>query len=429
MNWCICGCYFPLQCTNKLLHSVKSGIVQALTNSPQKIITRTIWILSLVSFFNDIASEMLIPVMPMFLKHIGFTVVFIGVLEGIAEAVAGLSKSYFGKQSDLSGKRLPFIQLGYALSAISKPMMAFFIYPVWIFFARTLDRLGKGIRTGARDALLSNEATPETKGRVFGFHRSMDTFGAVLGPAIALVYLYYHPNDYKTLFLITFAPGILVILFTRLIKEKPAPIASTDKPKKASVFAFIGYWKNSPRQYKRLVTGLLLFALFNSADVFLLLKMKESGLSDTYVIGVYIFYNIVYALLAYPIGILADKLGLKKIFIFGLFIFAGVYTGFALTNNLVIFILLFFLYGVYAAATDGISKAWISNIVDKSETATAIGTYTGFQSICALIASSFCGLLWYNFGSLVTFLTTAGVTVIVIIYLSGYSGQASLKPS
>ena len=365
----------------------------------------------------------------MFLKHIGFTVVFIGILEGIAEAVAGLSKSYFGKQSDLSGRRLPFIQLGYALSAISKPMMAFFIYPVWIFFARTLDRLGKGIRTGARDALLSNEATPETKGRVFGFHRSMDTFGAVLGPAIALVYLYFHPNDYKTLFLITFAPGILVILFTRLIKEKPVPQAPAGKGKKASVFAFIGYWKNSPKQYKRLVTGLLLFALFNSADVFLLLKMKESGLSDTYVIGVYIFYNIVYALLAYPIGILADKLGLKKIFIFGLFIFAVVYTGFALNNNLAIFILLFFLYGVYAAATDGISKAWISNIVDKSETATAIGTYTGFQSICALIASSFCGLLWYNFGSLVTFLTTAGVTVIVIIYLSGYRGRDGLKPA
>ena len=420
---------FPLQCTNKLLHSAKPTQVPAPTNSPQKIITRTVWILSLVSFFNDIASEMLIPVMPMFLKHIGFTVVFIGILEGIAEAVAGLSKSYFGKQSDLSGKRLPFIQLGYALSAISKPLMAFFVYPIWIFFARTLDRLGKGIRTGARDALLSNEATPETKGRVFGFHRSMDTFGAVLGPAIALVYLYFHPDDYKTLFLITFAPGILVILFTRLIKEKPVPVISSDKRKRASVFAFIGYWKNSSPQYKRLVTGLLLFALFNSADVFLLLKMKESGLSDTYVIGVYIFYNIVYALLAYPIGILADKLGLKKIFIFGLFIFAGVYTGFALNNNLVIFILLFFLYGVYAAATDGISKAWISNIVDKSETATAIGTYTGFQSICALIASSLCGLLWYNFGSVATFLTTAGVTVIVIIYLSGYRGQDGLKPS
>jgi len=352
--------------------------------------------------------------MPMFLKQIGFTVVFIGILEGIAEAVAGLSKSYFGRQSDLSGKRLPFVQWGYAMSAISKPMMAAFVYPLWIFLARTLDRFGKGIRTGARDALLSDEATPATKGRVFGFHRAMDTCGAVLGPAIALIYLYYHPGEYKTLFIITFAPGILVILLTRFIKEKKHPATKRSKIK---LLSFI-YWKTSPPQYRRLVSGLLLFALFNSADVFLLLKMKEGGLNDTEVIGVYILYNLVFALTAYPMGILADKLGLKKIFILGLFVFAAVYTGFALNNNLVVFIILFVLYGLYQAATDGVSKAWISNIVDKSETATAIGTYTGLQSICALLASSGCGLLWYNFGSLITFLVTAGVTVVVIIYLT-----------
>src|SRR6476646_7963055 len=136
-----------------------------------KILTRTVWILSLVSLFTDVASEMLYPVMPMFLREIGFSMLLIGILEGVAEAIAGLSKSYFGKLSDLSGRRVPFVRLGYLLSALSKPMMAVFIYPLWIFSARTLDRLGKGIRTGARDALLSGEATPETKGRVFGFHR------------------------------------------------------------------------------------------------------------------------------------------------------------------------------------------------------------------------------------------------------------------
>ena len=352
--------------------------------------------------------------MPMFLRSIGFSVVFIGILEGIAEAIAGLSKSYFGQQSDRSGKRLPFVQWGYALSAISKPMMAVFVYPLWIFLARTIDRFGKGIRTGARDALLSDEATPATKGRVFGFHRSMDTLGAVIGPAIALAYLYYHPGNYKMLFLITFAPGIMVILFTLLIKEKKRT-AST-KPK-TNPLSFI-YWKASPPKYRRLVIGLLLFALFNSADVFLLLRMKESGLNDTQVIGVYILYNIIFALTAYPVGILADKLGLKKIFLVGLAIFAAVYIGFALNNNIVVFIALFILYGLYQSATDGVSKAWISNIVDKSETATAIGTFTGLQSICALIASSGCGLLWYNFGSMVTFLVTAGVTAVVIIYLT-----------
>ena len=389
-------------------------------NSPQKIITRTVWLLSLVSLFNDVASEMLIPVMPMFLKHIGFSIVLIGVLEGIAEAIAGLSKSYFGRRSDIRGKRLPFIQLGYTLSAVSKPMMAMFVYPLWIFFARTLDRLGKGVRTAARDAMLSDEATPATKGRVFGFNRSMDTLGAVIGPAIALVFLYFFPDNYRSLFLWSIIPGLLVILLTRVIKEKKTPQPASANPKISikDVFAFVGYWKHSPTEYKKLVTGLLLFALFNSSDIFLLLKMKETGLGDTAVLGVYIFYNLVYAMLAYPVGILADKIGLKKIFLFGLAVFAAVYIGFAFNNNLVIFFLLFVLYGLYNAATDGISKAWITNMVDKKDTATAIGTYTGFQSICAFIASSLCGLLWFNFGAKATFLITAGITFLVIIYLS-----------
>lgn len=399
--------------------------MQPLTNSPQRIITRTIWILSLVSLFTDLASEMLYPIMPLYLEHIGYTAIFIGVLEGIAEAVAGLSKSYFGKRSDITGKRLPFVQLGYSFSAISKPMLAFFVYPWWIFLSRTIDRLGKGIRTGARDAMLSDESTKENKGRVFGFHRSMDTLGAVFGPVIALVYLYFNPDDYRTLFLIAFAPGLLAIIATVLIKEKKRPSTTKLKPdpeqrrrEATNFFSFIVYWKKSPPAYKKLLTGLLLFALFNSSDVFLLLKMKESGLQDSAVISTYIFYNLVYALLAYPLGILADKIGLKRTFIGGLVVFMAVYTGFALSTNIIAFVLLFLLYGLYAAATEGISKAWISNISDKTETATAIGTYSGFQSIAALIASSLCGLLWYNFGAMFTFLTTASVTLLAIIYLA-----------
>ena len=177
-----------------------------------KYITRTVWILSLVSLFTDTASEMLYPIMPIYLKSIGFSIVLIGILEGVAEATAGLSKGYFGKLSDASGKRVPFVQIGYAFSAISKPMMAVFIYPLWIFFSRTLDRFGKGIRTGARDAILSDEATVQTKAKVFGFHRSMDTVGAVLGPSFALLYLYFYPQQYKTLFLIAFIPGLLAVL-------------------------------------------------------------------------------------------------------------------------------------------------------------------------------------------------------------------------
>jgi MFS family permease len=379
------------------------------------IITRAVWILSLVSLFTDISSEMLYPIMPVYLKSIGFSIVLIGVLEGFAEAIAGFSKGYFGKLSDVQGKRLPFVQLGYLLSALSKPMMAVFTYPVWIFSARSLDRLGKGIRTGARDALLSDEATPETKGRVFGFHRGMDTVGAVIGPTLALLYLYYYPGHYAALFFIAFAPGLLGVITTYLLKEKKHL-----KPKvnaRTSFFSFFGYWRESEPQYRQVAGALLFFALLNSSDVFLLLMMKNEGLSDTHVIAVYIFYNLVYALSSYPIGIIADKMGLKNMLIIGLLLFAVVYGGMALASTTLVFYALFFLYGIYAASTEGIAKALISNSCHKSDTATAIGTFSAFGSIAALLASALAGLLWFYLGPAVMFSVSAIGCLAVVVYL------------
>lgn len=352
--------------------------------------------------------------MPIYLKSIGFSVVLIGILEGIAEASAGLSKGYFGNMSDYLGKRVPFVRLGYALSALSKPMLAFFTYPLWIFFARTLDRFGKGIRTGARDALLSDEATTQTKGQVFGFHRSMDTLGAVIGPLLALIFLYFFPQQYITLFYLAFIPGLAAISFSFLLIEKTKSIPK--QAEKITFFSFLKFWKSSPINYKKLTVGLLFFTLFNSSDMFLLLRAKQFGLDDTWVIGVYIFYNLIYAIFSFPLGKIADKIGLKTIFILGLGMFAIVYLGMSLEISIVILFGLFFLYGIYAAATEGISKAWISNIVDKNDTATAIGTFSAFQSICTLVASSIAGLLWYNFSPSVAFLTTFFATTLVIIY-------------
>jgi len=382
----------------------------------KKIITKNVWILSFVSLFTDIASEMLYPIMPIYLKTIGFSIILIGILEGFAEAIAGLSKGYFGKLSDIKGKRLPFIQVGYTISAISKPMMALFVFPLWIFFTRAIDRIGKGVRTGARDALLSDEATPETKATVFGFHRSMDTLGAVLGPLFALIYLAYRPDDYKTLFVIAFFPGILSIGLTFFIKEKKKILI--ENKSKTHFLDFIKYWKESPSEYRKLVVGLLVFTLFNSSDIFLLLKIKEAGYNDTIIIGIYIFYNLVYALFAYPIGILADKIGMKKIFISGLVLFSIAYIGMAYAKSEILFITLFFLYGVYASSTEGIAKAWITNICKKENTATAIGTYTAFQSIATLFASSLAGLIWFCFGASVIFLVSGGVAIGVAMYIS-----------
>ena len=390
-----------------------------------RIITRTVLILSFVSLFADIASEMLYPIIPVYLKEIGFSVLWIGILEGFVNFTAGISKGYFGKLSDEKGLRLPFVKLGYFLSAISKPLIGFFVAKFWIFFVRTLDRLGKGVRVAAKDALLSQEATKETKATVFGFNRSLDTAGATIGPAIALVFLLFYPGQFKTLFYIAFIPGIISVLIIFLLKEKKQPVSTMEK---GNFFSFFKYWKISTPEYKKLVIGLLLFALFNSSDIFLLLKTKEAigdrtinilgatFTSDTITIGAYVFYNLVFALGCYPLGILADKIGFKNIFIAGLILFAGVYAGFAFDPSIAVIFALFFVYGLYAAATDGVTKAWITNIAHDKNTATAVGFYTSCQSICTLLASSVAGFLWDGFGSFYTFLITSLIAVFVMFY-------------
>ena len=379
------------------------------------IITRSILLVSLISFFNDIGSEMLYPVMPVFLKSIGFSVVLIGLLEGMAEATAGISKGYFGNLSDKMGRRVPFVRFGYMLSAISKPMMAAFTWAWWIFIARTTDRLGKGIRTSARDALLSDETSRENKGRVFGFHRAFDTLGAAIGPILALVYLHFYPGEYKLLFIIAFLPGLVSVLITFLLHDKKKEVSKAEK--KPGFFSFLSYRHSSPLPYKMLVGGLLAFTLFNSSDAFLLLGLKETGMSDTLMIGYYIFYNLVYALVSLPIGILADKLGLHKTLVTGLLVFAVVYLGMGFASGMWQFGTLFMLYGIYAAATEGVSKALITNISKKEDTATALGFYNALASIFTMLASTLAGLIWYNFGPKVMFMTSGAGVLLTAFYL------------
>ncbi len=390
-----------------------------------RIITRTVLILSIVSLFADIASELLYPIIPVYLDSIGFSALSIGILEGIANFTAGISKGYFGKLSDEKGLRLPFVKLGYLLSAISKPIMVILTSPFLIFFARTSDRLGKGIRTAARDALLSQQTTPENKGRVFGFHRSMDTVGATIGPLLALLFLFFYPGEYTTIFYFAFIPGIISVLLIFLLKEKRQPVSTF---RDGHIFSYFRYWKIASPEYRKVVAGLLLFALFNSSDFFLLLKAKEAigddaitiwGISFngiTISVAAYVFYNFIYATFSYPLGALADKIGFKSVILFGMLLFAVVYTGFAFNPSVPMIFGLFFIYGIYAAATEGVIKAWITNMAHKDNTATAIGFYTSFESFCALFSSIIAGALWSSLGSFYTFAATALISILVIIY-------------
>lgn len=381
-----------------------------------KIFTRSIIILSFVSLLTDVSSEMLYPILPLYLKSIGYSVLFIGILEGFAEAVAGLSKGYFGSLSDKTGKRSPFIQSGYLLSALSKPMLAILTNPVWIFLSRTFDRFGKGIRTSARDAMLSDESLPETRGKVFGFHRGMDTLGAVIGPLAALIYLNFYPGNYASLFIIAFFPAILGVILTLMLKDKVK--AEKQNGEKVKFFSFMKYGKTAPAAYKKTVFGFFAFTIFNSSDVFLLLMIKNSGYGDNDVIMLYIFYNLIYALSSLPMGALADRLGMKKIYILGLLIFCIVYAGLSFKPDKIFLYALFFAYGIYAASTEGVSKAWITKISDKKDTATAIGFYTGLNSLFAIASSSIAGLIWYSFSPEAMFIfSSAGVLCVAVYFL------------
>ena len=378
----------------------------------KKKISQTVILLSLVSLFNDISSEMLIPILPFYLKSIGYTALFIGILEGFAEATSGLSKAYFGKFSDNLKNRMSFVRLGYGMSAIGKSMLAVFTFPIWVFASRSLDRLGKGVRTGARDALLADESTPENRGKIFGFNKALDTIGAGLGVLAALVYLHFYPSDYSRLFFIAFLPALVAVGITWLVKEKKQTAISNKKAQS------LGYWKMASADYKKLLFGLLLFALFNSSDAFILLMGKQAQLTDTTILSAYIFYNMVFALLAYPFGHLADKLGMKGAFLIGVLFFMLAYFLFPLCSTVWLFFLAFFVYGFYAAATDGVSKAWLSKHCNPDDKATALGFYSGMQSIVILTANILAGLIWTKFSPQALFyLSVAGALVVVVYFL------------
>lgn len=379
-----------------------------------KVITRTVWLLSIVSFFGDIASELLYPIMPLYLKSIGMGALYIGILEGVADAIAGLSKTYFGKLSDVSGRRLPFVWAGYVLSSFSKSAIGLFSSPLWVLFTRSSDRLGKGIRTASRDALLSAEATPETKGAVFGFHRSLDTLGAFFGPILALVYLHYNPGQYQKMFFYALIPAFFLIFCLAFVKEN----VTVKKVEQGNYFwSSISYWKIATPEYKKIISVIIFFTLMNSSDMFLLLKARESGLSDVQTILLYVFYNLIYALSSYKMGVLSDSIGKKKVYLLGLCFFIVTYSGMAFTQRIEVFALLFVFYGLFAAATEGITKAWVSNLCQREDLATALGFQATTQSIAAMLASFIAGVIWITYGAPVMFLFSAFGAILVAVIL------------
>jgi MFS family permease len=374
-----------------------------------KKIPKQVIILGFVSLFTDMASEMLYPVTPIFLTAVlGSSMAVVGLIEGIAELTAGILKGYAGSLSDKLKKRSIFVVIGYSISALSKPLPGIFPSIGIVGASRATDRVGKGIRTAPRDALLASYSE-KNMGAVFGFHRGMDTLGAAIGPLLALLFLNLYHDNYQLIFLIAFIPSIIAVSFTLSVKDN---IIIKEKKNSKNLLLF---FKESSKTFKQIILLLTLFAFVNSSDVFLILKSRAVTSSSSLAIIGYVFYNLVYAFASYPVGKISDKLGKKKILITGFIIYSLVYLGFALVNNLPIIFLLFAFYGIYAASTEGIAKAWVSDLIPDENRGKAIGILTMTTSIAIMLGSFLAGVLWDTFGSAVPFLFSSIISLSVAI--------------
>jgi MFS family permease len=386
------------------------------TNRSERSLPQTVLTLGWISFFTDVASEMLYPVVPLFLTSaLGAPVAVLGLIEGVAEAIVSLMKGLSGWHCDKIGRRVPSIRWGYALAAVSKPLMALaFSWPL-VFLARSLDRFGKGLRTTARDTLIADAVEASRGGRAYGFHRMMDTSGAIVGVLISMGLLALLPGRYRTIFLIATLPGIAAVWLTFGLKEEKNPnrqdvAAATCVPGQKNALPHLskGYW---------ITLGLLgIFAFANSSDTFLILRAKNLGLSDLQTIFAYTLFNAVYAVSAYPLGLLSDRVGRWRLVLSGWLLYAVVYFGFAFATMSAVW-WLFPLYGLFMGLTEGVGKALIRDKIDEAHRGTAMGIFHMSLGFSSLAGSVVAGLLWDGISPKAPFVLGGSIALVAVCCL------------
>jgi MFS family permease len=377
-------------------------------------IPKNVFALGWVSFFNDLASEMIYPIVPIFLtSFLGVPVAIVGLIEGIAESTASILKFFSGWLSDRFQKRKPFVISGYALSAFSKIILGLsYIWPL-VLAARFVDRFGKGIRTSARDSLITESCPENIRGKSFGFHRALDTLGAVFGPLAAILFLAIFNNNIRLIFYIAIIPGLIgIILLLIFVREKK---------KNALCFRDLKLkWRDVNPSFKIFLLINIIFSIGNSSDAFIILRAQNLGLAIKTTIFAYVLFNLTYALFSIPAGAIVDKIGAKKILITGLLIFSLVYLFFGLINSNLFIWFLFPVYGIYMALTEGVGKAYISLLVPQEKSGTAFGIFQTSIGICSFFSSLIAGVMWnyinvripFYFGSI-----TALISAILFIAL------------
>ena len=383
-------------------------------------IPRPVWLLGWTSLLTDAATEIIYPLLPVYLSRVlGAGAMSLGLIEGVAEGINSVLKIVSGWWSDRRAKRRPIVIAGYALSGAARPLIA--ITTTWfqVLLVRALDRTGKGIRGAPRDAMLARFADASSRGRIFGFHRAMDHTGAIVGPLVASAFLYFWPGEYRTLFALTAIPGALAVAMLFLVDEGRAERSvpaerrpASDPPVQSARGARL------PGRLWAVLGTILLFSLGNSADAFLLLRLTDALGSATYIPLLWALLHMVKASLSTWGGSLSDRIGRKRVIVIGWIIYAIVYLGFATATRADAFVAWFLLYGVYFAFAEGAEKALVADLTPAARHGTAFGAYNAALGAGALTASVVFGVLYERFGPATAFSTGAALAGAAAIVLA-----------
>lgn len=377
-------------------------------------ITGNVLVLGLVSLLTDVSSEMIYPLLPLFLTGVlGAGPAFLGAIEGVAESTAALLKLVSGQISDRVPRRKPLVVAGYGLSALARPLIALATSPVFVLGVRFCDRIGKGIRTSPRDALIADSVEPELRGRAYGFHRSMDHAGALVGPLLAAGLLGWFSLDLRTVFWWAAVPGVIaVVLLAVGIREQPR---TAPTPAHSASKAILPHGR-----LRAYLLILLLFTLGNSSDAFLLLRAGELGVAPAMLPLLWAFFHLVKMLSVFPFGALSDRIGRRGVIVAGWAVYAAAYLGFAVATSAWQIWALFAVYGLFYGLTEGAEKALVADLAPAAERGGAFGWFNAAIGLGALPASLLFGLLWQGFGPLAAFgcgAALAGVAAVLLLVL------------
>jgi MFS family permease len=371
---------------------------------------RPVWLLGWVSLVTDLATEMIYPLLPLFLTRVlGASAMSLGVIEGVAEAANSALKVAAGRVADRTGTPKRLVIAGYGLSGAVRPLIAFASTWLHVLGLRFADRLGKGIRSAPRDAMLAHFVAPEIRGRAYGFHRAMDHAGAVAGPLIASLFLWFYPGEYRTLFALTIIPGIVVVLILLRVPDAAIKVATASEvqPRLDA--------PASTRPTRSLFVALsviLIFSLGNASDAFLLLRMSELGIAAVWIPLLWSALHVVKVVSSVIGGDLSDRLGRRAVIGAGWMIYALVYAGFGFFDSAPIVIAIFLSYGLYFGLTEGVEKAWIADLAAAGARGTAFGWYNAAIGVGSLAASVMFGAIWTRVSPSAAFLTGAALALV-----------------